>query len=91
MTFDDFKALREQVRAGAFHRQQLAELLGDVVRRLCGMEHPELEEVQHDLSECCEALDVALDNVDARESRFRGPDPCDLARDAAIAASEVHP
>lgn len=88
MNFDDFKALRELVRTVPISRQQLAELLGDTVRRVCSMEHPELEEVQHDLSESCEALEIALENVDAREARFAPPDPCDLARDAAIARSE---
>ena len=69
MRHAQFKPLREAIQREGFTRHQLRYLLGDVVQRVCHLKEPELEAVQHDLSEACESLDMALAEVEEREAR----------------------
>lgn len=70
MRFQEYKLLVESIRREAFSRQQLAELLGEVVSRICHMQDDEVKPVQSVLSDACEALDKAFDEIDAREAKF---------------------
>jgi len=89
MEFNQYKQLVYSINNGAFTRQQLLELTGEVISRVCKMDEPELKAVQHDLSEVFEAFDTALDEVDAREAEFAEPDEMDLARDRRAAEEAI--
>jgi len=89
MEFNQYKQLVYSIKNGGFTRQQLLELTGEVISRVCHMDEPELEAVRHDLSEAYEAFDTALDEVDARESQFAEPDEMDLARDRRAAEEAI--
>jgi len=87
MEFNQYKKLVSSIKNGAFTRQQLQELTGEVIDRVCQMDEPELEAVKHDLSEAYEDFGAALDEVDAREGQF--PDEMDLARDRRAAEEAI--
>lgn len=70
MIYADYKPLVETLRREAFSRQQLAELLSEVVSRICHMHDDEVKPVQSALSDAREALDKAFDEIDAREAQF---------------------
>lgn len=81
MRYDEFKPLLETLRYSPFTKDQLGELLGEVVGRICRMQDvPELEETQIDLSASHEGYRDALERIAARESAGAGPDECDLAK-----------
>lgn len=82
MNFDQFKPLREAIEREALSRQQVVDLLGTLIGRVCRMEAPELEPVQHDLSEAHEAFVATLAAVEEREARrpSKEVDEMDLAR-----------
>lgn len=68
MTYDNFKALRDTIRAETLSRQQVAQLLGDVVVRVVMIDEPELRPVQQSLANACEELEAALTKVEYREA-----------------------
>lgn len=81
MDFDRLKPLRATLQGESFSRQQLAELLGDVIGRICLLKDPEIEAVQHDLSEAHEQLRNDLGAVEERLARRSNEvDEMDLAR-----------
>lgn len=75
MKFEQFKPLIDTIRNEGFTRQQLMELLGAATERVCRIDEPELEGPKQDLSEAYEAVDNALDEVEARQARNERPEP----------------
>lgn len=69
MNFESYQPLREQLQRESFTRQQLVELFGDLAFRVCRIDAPEIEAIQHDISDAHEGLREAMEKVEAREAR----------------------
>ena len=90
MTPAEFDALINTLRYGSMSRAQLGKVLGEVVGRICNLDAPELEAVQHDLSDDVEAYRNALEGVQEREQRAEPqPEECDAARLRRLCAEPV--
>lgn len=78
MDHEDMKRLRDQIAIEHFTRQQLHDLLGSVVNRVCRLDQPELKQVRFDLCDALDAFADANQKIDARTEAIAND--TDLAR-----------